>query len=310
MFSLFLGYDRNDSKFIILAGLLTGIAFLFKGFVIYGFYGLTLIALTIYYKRYLEFFSKENIISYLLSIIIPFVWLIQTADPINYAKMMLFEVSSRAEGSKNITKFLPHLISFPLQNIKQTLLTSALVLVVLIRYKVDVFKYPIKVFLLILFLNYLPYLLFAGGKGIYSVDTRYVIPLFPLLAVVFAYILIQPKKEWIIKTFFVLAIISILLRFTLGLAVFPKKEGKTGILEGIAIDIIQQVDKKDKIVCSCGEFKAICFYLEKNLGKIVAYPEVYSDWKYLVTCTNFNEGKLVKKYKYRGGLIELYEREK
>ncbi len=310
MFSLFLGYERNDNKFVVLAGLLTGVAFLFKGFVIYGFYGLTLIALTIYYKQYLKLFSKENIFSYVLSVVIPFVWLIQTADPINYAKMMLFEVSTRAEGTKNITKFFTHLVSFPLQNLKQTLLTNILVLFVLIRYKVNIFKHPVKALLLIILLNYLPYLLFAGGKGMYSVDTRYVVPLFPVLAVVFAYILIQPKKEWIIKAFFGLVIFSIVLRFLFGVIVFPKKEGKTGILEAIAIDIVQHVDKKDKIACSCGEFKVICFYLEKNLGAIVGYPEVYPDWKYLVTCNEFKEGKLLKKYRYKRGLIELYEREK
>ena len=308
MFSIYFGFSKEKSVYIILAGFLAGIIFLFKGYNAYGFYGLTILALSIYYRDYLKLFSKEFIISYIISILVPALWLIQTADPIKYLQTMFFEVSSRAEGSKDIKKFFTHLISFPLQNIKQTLLTSLLVIFVLIRYRVKILKHPIKAFLLILLLNYIPYLIFAGGKGMYTVDARYVVPLFPLTAVVFAYILVRVKREWVIKAFLTLVVISIILRLIYGLVVFPKKAEKDGSLERISADIVSIIDKNQKIACACRQYKGICFFLERDTGKIVGYPHVYPDWKYLVTCSSYREGKLIKNYKYKGGKIELYER--
>ena len=80
-------------------------------------------------------------------------------------------------------------------------------------------------------------------------------------------------------------------------------------MEGITVDIVNRIDKNEKVACACREYKAICFYLEKHLNKIVGYPFVYPDWKYLITCSDYKDGKLLKRYEYRGGFIEVYERE-
>ncbi len=309
IFSQYLGFSRDNERFIVFSGLIAGVAFLLKGFSAYGFFGLTFIALALYYRDYIRLFSRSFIFSYILAVFIPAVWLIQTADPVSYLKMMLFEVSTRAEGSKDFYKFLTHLISFPIQNIKQTLLTSALVLFVLARYRVKILKHPIKAFLLVILLNYIPYLLFAGGEGMYTVDARYVVPLFPLVAVIFAYILVKPQRDWIIKTFFALSIIAILLRFIYGFVIFPQKAHKSGSIEKISADIVSILDKDQKVACSCRKYKAICFFVARDLGRIVGYPFVYPDWKYLITCSDYKDGKLIKSYKYKGGFIELYERE-
>ncbi len=309
IFSQYLGFSRDNSKFILLSGFLASIAFLLKGFSAYGFFGLTFLALAIYFRDYLKLISKPFILSYLIAVGIPALWLLQTEDPLNYLKMMLFEVSTRAEGSKDFYKFLAHLVSFPVQNFKQTLLHSILLTIVLIKYRVKIFKHPIKAFLLIILLNYLPYLLFAGGKGMYTVDARYVIPLFPLTAVVFAYIFVRPQKEWIIKTFFVFSITAIILRFVYGFIVIPEKARKSGSIEKISADIVNIIEKDKKVACSCRKYKAICFFVERDLNKIVGYPFIYPDWKYLITCNDYKDGKLIKSYKYKGGIIEVYERE-
>ncbi len=308
MFSIYFGFSKERPIFILIAGFLAGVIFLFKGYNAYGFYGLTILALAIYYRDYTKLFSKEFILSYIISVLIPILWLIQTADPVKYLQTMFYEVSSRAEGSKDIRKFFTHIISFPIQNIKQTLLTSLLVIFVLIKYRVKILKHPIKAFLLILLLNYIPYLLFAGGKGMYTVDTRYVVPLFPLVAVIFAYILVRAKREWIVKTFFILVIISILLRLAYGLVYFPKKAEKDGSLEKISADIVSTIDTNQKVACACRQYKGICFFLERDMGKIVGYPHIYPDWKYLVTCSDYRDGKLIKSFRYKGGKIDLYER--
>ncbi|NPA51664.1 MAG: dolichyl-phosphate-mannose--protein mannosyltransferase [Aquificae bacterium] len=308
MFLQYLGFTKENGSFIVMSGVVAGLAFLLKGFNAYGFFGLTFLGLSIYYREYFKLFSKPFIVSYILAVLIPAAWLIQTVSPVDYLKMMFFEVAMRAEGSKDFHKFFTHLISFPIQNIKQTLLTSLLVLFVLVRYKVQILKHPIKAFLLIILINYVPYLLFAGGKGMYTVDARYILPLLPFVAVVFGYILNKPQKDWIIRTFFVLSIISILLRFVYGLVVIPEKSKKYGSIEKISADIVSIIDKNQKIACSCNEFKAVCFFVERDLKKIVGFPFVYPDWKYLITCSDYKDGKLIKSYEYKGGLIELYER--
>jgi 4-amino-4-deoxy-L-arabinose transferase-like glycosyltransferase len=300
---LFFGFIQKRKAFIILAGFVTGIAFLLKGFPAYVFFGLTYISFIVFFKEWKRLFSPDVWIAGLVALAVPLIWILNTADPQRYIQTLFFESIVRAEGSKDISKFISHLISYPLLNFKQLLPGSLFVFLGFLLYRKNKIFIPPEVKLLIIsvLINYLPYILSVGSRG------RYVIPLFPVLAVVFSYILFSFKKEKLIKGFLYVSLFLIIMRFTLGFIGFPVLMEKKASRKKAAYDIAKTIDIKKEIAFDCKPEKSVAVYLDFIRKKPVKRSVYTKNWKYLLTCED-KPFKLIKSYDLRGNILRLYER--
>jgi len=175
-------WSQKGSIFWILAtGFLTSLGALTKGLPSYVFYGFTLLALGLYKKDFGIIFSKKAMLSHLVSLPLPTFWILNTHDPTLYLKTLFYEGFSRVVDG-NFSRWL-HMITFPLLTFKDTLPNNLLFLIAiyfLLKHKKLEFPYPLKKLFLVFFVNYLPYLI-SNSAG------RYILPLYPLLAIMFSY---------------------------------------------------------------------------------------------------------------------------
>jgi len=173
--------EKGSIFWVLATGFLTGLGALTKGLPSYAFYGFTLLALGLYKKDFGMIFSKKAVLSHLVSLLLPTFWILNTPDPALYLKTLFYESFSRvADG--NFSRWL-HMITFPLLTFKDTLPNSLFFLVAiyfLLKHNKLEFSHPLRKLFLIFFVNYLPYLI-SNSAG------RYILPLYPLLAIMFSY---------------------------------------------------------------------------------------------------------------------------
>ncbi len=301
---MFFGYREERKIYILISGVVTGIAFLLKGFPAFVFFGLTYISLILYSKNWKRLFDLYIWIAGVLSISIPVLWILNTEDPQRYIQILLFESLVRAKEDKNLLKLFEHFISYPVLNFKQLLPASGFVLAGFILYRKQKLEISpdLKLLLLILLINYLPYFISVGSRG------RYVIPLFPILAFVFAYLIYSFKKDKLIKVFIYISLFFILLRFLMGFVGFPIVMEKKASRKKAAYDIAKIIDLKKEIAFDCVPEKTVCLYLDFMKGKPIVKSKFTKNWNYLLTCEKVQEGKLLKEYDLHGNILRVYER--
>jgi len=305
--SLYRGYFYNNNLLIILSGVITGFAFLLKGFPAFVFFGLTALSFILFKKQPKDIFLPAFWLGGILAIVIPSFWIINTAEPEIYIRKLIIESLVRTKGGKDIVKFLTHLISYPLLNLKQMLFTSATVLFLIFYAKKN--RIPIqlppeiRLFLLTVFINYLPYLLAVNSRG------RYVIPLFPIMAIVFSYLIFNIGKErWVRFTVYT-AVFAVALRFAVGLVGFPILMEKKASRKRVAYQIAGIVDLDKKIACDCKREKTVCLYIDFMKGKPLKTSRHIPDWDYLIDCSDRKiDGSVVGSFNLKKRVIKLYER--
>ncbi|RLJ71508.1 dolichyl-phosphate-mannose-protein mannosyltransferase [Hydrogenivirga caldilitoris] len=278
LFLLYVGFESNRTIFIVAVGIVIGLSFLLKGLPSYGLWLISCTALLIIYRNKLNNKVLISIlVASLIALIIPALWLLNTNDPIFYIKKLFSETVSKVKGQSGVIDYLKHLFMYPVINFKQLLPTSIFVIYMVFRGNRRLPR-ELRILLFICLLNYLPYLLSAEGKG------RYVLPLFPLLAVVFSYLVLQNKKylKPLILTIFVLAVFRILFGFW----ALPLLEKQRGPIKESAYKIHSIVGYEDRIACECktDERKAVCLYLDFLRKDFLKTARLTPDWKYLVSC--------------------------
>lgn len=305
-YAQYVGYFEKNNYFILLSGLIAGLTFLLKGFPAFLFFGITYLCFILYKRDFRYILNPVLWLSGITALIIPAVWIFSTADPEMYVKRLFIESIMRAEGSSHIGKFLLHLITYPLLNIKQLIPASILVAVVLFfayKNKVKISLPPqIKVLLFVAFVNYLPYLLAVHSRG------RYIIPLFPVIMVVSGYIIRNIGRERWIRITVYTAVILITARFILGFVGFPVLMEKKASRKRVAYDIVQKIDISKKIACDCRSEKTVCLYIDFLKGEAVKTSRHIPDWDYLIDCSNKRSGKEILSYDLRGKILKVYER--
>jgi len=303
-----LGFLKKNNTYILLSGIVVGIAFLLKGFPSFVFYGLTFIGLVIYTRRWREFLNPIWYVSTSLAILIPLTWILKTKSPEIYVQKLFFESVVRAKGSTDISKFIKHLITYPLLNIKQTLPTSLFVIIGLFiaKRKNKKIKLPkeIKILLIVALINYLPYLLAADSRG------RYIVPILTIVAIVFAYIINQIKIKAFQRAFITVITIFIVLRILLGAIGFEILMKYKESRKAIAKDIIYRIDLDRDIAFDCGSEKGIALYIDFQKGEAIKKSKYTPNWDYIILCDKRNiKGRPIKIYKLKSGKeIKLYER--
>ena len=301
---LFFGYRENKPLYILISGVITGVAFLLKGFPAYVFFGLSYLGLVIFYREWKKIFDLHIWIAGFISLVIPFIWILNTANPEKYIETLFFESIVRAEKSKEAGKLIYHLITYPLLNFKQLLPASLFLLVGFFLYRKERFSIPseIKLLVFVTTLNYLPYLISAGSRG------RYVIPLFPILAFVFSYIFFSFKKERFLRAFLYTALLFIFLRFLLGFIGFPILMEKKASRKRVAYDIMKTIDIKKEIAFDCAPEKSVAVYIDFKREKPLKKSKYVKNWDYLLTCDKQENKILIKSYDLHGNTLYLYKR--
>ncbi|ACO03217.1 MAG TPA: dolichyl-phosphate-mannose--protein mannosyltransferase [Persephonella sp.] len=302
----YFGFIENRKDYILLSGVVAGLSFLLKGFPALVFFGITYFALIIFTRRFKEFLNPFLYISAGISILIPALWILNTADPERYIQKLFLESIVRTRGGSDILKFLTHLVEYPLLNIKQLIpgvIFAFIVIFLHFRKKLSiVLPENIKLLLFIVALNYIPYILAVESRG------RYVIPLFPVLAVVFGYILVKAQKEKLLRAFVYTALFFITVRFLLGFIGFPILMEKKASRKKVAYDIIQEVDISKNIACDCSPEKSVCLYIDFEKGEPLKKSKYMKNWDYLIDCSGNKKGNLLKVYDLKGKKIYLYEK--
>jgi 4-amino-4-deoxy-L-arabinose transferase-like glycosyltransferase len=180
---LFLQNGKETLAFIFV-GLITALAFLTKGLPALYHIPLSFLILLFYFGRLKSLFSLNSVWG-LLSLFLPLgFWYINLKSPLLYLKTLWNESFSRTPVGGH-SRFFKHFLMYPLLNLKQ-LLPYSLSLPFL---KFEKRKELILLGTLIFF-NYLPYLISPGARG------RYIMVVFPFLAVLFAYF----GREFFIRT--------------------------------------------------------------------------------------------------------------
>ncbi len=302
----FFGFIEKKKNYILLSGITAGFSFLLKGFPALVFFCLTYTALIVFTKRFKALIDPYIYISGLLFVFIPILWIISTVDPERYVYRLFLESVVRTKGGSDLIKFLEHLIEYPILNIKQLLPVILFIFISLflhIKRKVSLdFPENIKMLLFIVGINYIPYLLAVESRG------RYVLPLFPILSVIFGYILVRTRKDLLIKYFVYTALFFIIIRFFLGLVGFPIIMEKKASRKKVAYDIAQNIDISKKIACDCSSEKSICLYLNFEKGEPLKKSKYIKDWEYLIDCSGNKAGNILKIYDLKGKKVYLYER--
>ncbi len=293
--SLYLSYLRGADVFLITAGLFSGLAFLLKGFPAYGFYGISLLVFTLYSKSLRFVLSKWAVFSHLLAVLIPFVWFLSLPEPFTYLKTLFHESFSRV-SSEEFSR-LKHAVKFLLLTFKDTLpwsFLSVLALYVILKRKEQIRFKPLYLTALLFSVNYLPYLL-SNSAG------RYILPLYPLLAVMFAYLIGAVRNSSFKRLVYATLSLVIFLRLLYGLVFFPYYANRENSEKRIALDIHSLVGNS-KLACNCVEHKSVCLYLGLWRGESLKTLRKTPDAEYLIECGQSSDGALKE---YKGGRIKL-----
>ncbi len=304
IYFLYRGYKESNNFFLVLSGIITGVAFLLKGFPSYLFFGLTYLAIIIFYRDWKQLFNKYIWIGGILSLIIPALWIINTPEPSLYLKTLFSESMERGKGTFNPLKFIYHIFVFLSLNFKQLLPASLFVALAFLIYRKQKIKIPdsIKVLIFIVFINYIPYLILVETRG------RYILPLFPIIAVIFGYIMYSFKDKRIFKVFVYTILLLILARLLIGYIHFPAFAKRKISQKEVVYSIAQTIDINKKIAFDCHKDKFITAYLEFMRVKPFKKSKYVKDWEYLLTCEKIKTGKLIKEYPTQAKTLYLYKR--
>ncbi|WP_457640053.1 glycosyltransferase family 39 protein [Persephonella sp.] len=304
------GFLEKKNLFILASGITAGLAFLLKGFPAYVFFGLTYLSLVVFKKEWKFLLNKYFIFSIFTALVLPLLWIINTADPQFYIKKLFIESIVRAEGSSDLINLLKHFIEYPLLNFKQmipaSLIALAVVLTVRLKNRKASFNIPenIKMLIIISAVNYLPYILSVNSRG------RYVIPLFTLMAVVIAYLIVNTGREKWIKISVYTAVFFIMVRFAVGIIGFPVLMEKKASRKKVAYTVAQMIDISRKIACDCRSEKTVCLYLDFLKGSPLKTSKHIPDWDYLIDCSYryTGSGSVLKEFDLKGKKIFLIQR--
>ncbi|WP_461828558.1 ArnT family glycosyltransferase [Aquifex sp.] len=285
--TIFEYYKTEKKIYAVLSGFISGLIFMLKGFPAFAFYGLSLTALVFFKKSPFIILRKEFLVSHIVFLITSFWWVPLSENPEAYIRRLWEESFSRVESSTDLSKFLQHLVSYPLLHIKQ-LLPSSIFLIFLFIYRKLRLEIPsqLKFPLALIGFNYIPYILSATSQG------RYVLPLAPIVAILMGYLfhkfLQSPWKKALLVSFAVV----IFFRALFGFTYLPFLEERRGYPKLTAFEVAKIIGKSEA-ACNCD--KNFCVFVDFFLKRPLKKERFTPEWVYLIDCKPKDGAKVVKK---------------
>jgi hypothetical protein len=240
-------------------------------------------------------------------------------DPQAAIDTLFFESAVRAEQSDSMVKLILHWLTFPPALVFKSLPGTAFLLLPLVLYgwRKMMNKNPPEVvtskakmhpeffrLLVILLVNLVPYMIAVGSRG------RYVIPLFPIAAILTAYVLLAYPRRKMLRAFVYTAAGLVILRLLAAVFVIPAvMEHRDDSLKKIALQIIPDIKSFERVACDCHVHKAICMYVNLAGNTVVTKSSVMPDWEYNISCSDdIIEGATLLQSHKKKAPIHLYRR--
>ena len=181
---------RHSHYFLAAALIAAFAAFLTKALTIYIFFGVTWVVL-VRDKQYREFLTERRLwLIYLLGMSLPVLWLALNSQSSGQGQEMLHDILAKISFI-SARDYLVQVIIFPLEMSVRLMPVSFILCYLLLRKGGIIGSPALSSALLIALLNFLPYW-FAPQSSV-----RYVLPIYPFLALAAAYLVV--KSEWLVS---------------------------------------------------------------------------------------------------------------
>ncbi len=199
---LLLATQKKNLLFLILSLLSVSLAFLTKAITAYTFYGIAFVVLTTQADHRCWLLKRQHFIWYLISFAIPISWILAFQSN-QHQHTLVHDVLSKFQ-IESVELYLLRIFTHPIESIIHMLPFSLLPIYAYLK-KEKYINLPLNIkenpLLWIALLNYIPYWLSPHNHTL-----RYVTPIYPIISVLLAYYLIENRKYYIGKIFFMLTI--------------------------------------------------------------------------------------------------------
>lgn len=303
--ALWIAVEEKKNTFLALAVLSLIASFLTKALTGYLFYG---IAVGVFFTRreYRKFLLNPTaILLQGIGLLFPLIWNIWISNGA-HGSVMVNDILARL-NLNNLVSYCLKVTLFPLDTFVRWLPVSGVILYFWIKEKKrsSFFKIlkqeKILPIVWITILNYLPYWFSP------EFHTRYLLPLYPLLSFLMAYLILEIRTEKI-KLVLVWISIAILLRYLIGIFGFPYYQHHyRGNYQAVAKDILNITKNKPLFTSSSSAVGlSVTAYIDmaKMPNSVLTYPKAY--WQgYLITdSSDIPNTQIVKTYQM--GSHKLY----
>lgn len=187
---LWLAVDEKRYRFLIYAVIAASGAFLTKALTVYVFYAVTALVLFWRHPNRKFLITPSCLLLHLLGLCLPVAWFIYINPP---DKGMLSDILLTAGTPASMAQHIAHIALQPLRLLSLFVPASLVVIYLAIRKRIDYSSLPKQTFILlccIVFINYLPYWIAIKGK-----DPRYILPLYPLISLLLAWLILASKTQ-------------------------------------------------------------------------------------------------------------------
>lgn len=189
---MWMGVQRNQQRWLLLAIPALIAAFLSKALTCYAFYGVTALVILFQEKKWRFFFHPISIVLHLIALAFPLVWFSYIAE--QSSQRTLWDLFHNFSNQFHLLHYLWKLLGDTITYVLRFAPLSLIVIYVLCskKFKKPELGYPswLKIIALSSFINFLPYWL---TPGVYQI--RYLFPLFPFVALMFAYVLTHTTEK-------------------------------------------------------------------------------------------------------------------
>ena len=311
-----LAFEKQKYAWLLISGLFTSIAFMLKGFPAFVFFGITLVTLTILYKRFSLLKNPMPYIGTGFCFLLPAVWMLSSPDPQAYISTLFTESASRTQESMDFVALAKHIATFPFDIFLKLLPGSLFLLLPLLlivfkrqsKYRSETTEKlapVVKILIIASLINFIPYWISVGAR------VRYILPLLPFLAVITAYVMYHYASKLWLQRFLQVSLVIIVLRFIFGAALIPlvisQQDLETSDKQ-VAFDIMNKVAMQDKkVACDCTAKKAICLYINLEQDRVLKKSRLTPEWDYLISCDDTLEHTVIATYPKRKTTVFLFE---
>lgn len=305
--SIVLGWiSLAEKRYSYLAGAVLALtaAFLTKVLTAYIFYGTAMVIIA-YRKRCISFLSSwKSLLLHGLALMVPVLWY-HSVPATGSSYNILSDITSKLRPETWQHYFI-QVLTYPLLTIEQLLPAAGIIIYAYWR-KQTLGKWreqpDMVTVLIILSVNYLPYWL-SPQSGI-----RYLIPLYPLAAIILAYMAFHgaPKvRGWAVNWL----IAAIVLKFIFGLWVGPYLyNDRKGSFETVARDIVNITGQHNLYALnSAASGISTIAHIDRLIfprAPLISPPAQFDNGLVISYTLDQNLGKLYKKYRIAGDNLYL-----